>query len=461
MWVSISVWCLVFPAVFSKEWSNGVFTTWRTDEVVEGELLTLGGYRIGESWTDCMVVNPDGTGHHVTEDGGDVVDEDGNVLSGVTGVLTYNGHSACGVNIVAAAQEHLSGDWAIGPYAGGDDPDYWLMISPDNVVTDLRIPFGFLPLHYDVELVPDLEYEGSNIVFEGLSVIEAVAEWDAAVFTFHADEITPGVIEIEDEAEGSIEIASVWLDFQRTFVNVYAAESFKTGSKYKVSIPFTANITRGSYSTYGFYPQICSETNGSPKRCWFTQFESTSARNAFPCLDEPSYKATFDMKVARTEDYHSRSNMPLVSSEPHPDKPGYILDTFSSSVKMSPYLVAVAITDYVSVDTADNRTKVWAPAEDVEAGRGDYSSLIGPEIINFYEEYFQVSYSLPKMDLMYEAKKGGAMENWGLILFAPRTLMLDADASDSERWLVINVVAHELAHQVEFKHYYLFPSSYY
>ena len=44
-----------------------------------------------------------------------------------------------------------------------------------------------------------------------------------------------------------------------------------------------------------------------------------------------------------------------------------------------------------------------------------------------------------------------AMENWGLILFAPRTLMLDADASDSERWLVINVVAHELAHQVNYK----------
>ena len=57
------------------------------------------------------------------------------------------------------------------------------------------------------------------------------------------------------------------------------------------------------------------------------------------------------------------------------------------------------------------------------------------------------------MDLMYEAKKGGAMENWGLILFAPRTLMLDADASDSERWLVINVVAHELAHQVDYKHF--------
>ena len=53
------------------------------------------------------------------------------------------------------------------------------------------------------------------------------------------------------------------------------------------------------------------------------------------------------------------------------------------------------------------------------------------------------------MDLMYEAKKGGAMENWGLVLFAPRTIMLDADADDEARWLVINVISHELAHQVK------------
>merc|ERR1712013_340552 len=72
---------------------------------------------------------------------------------------------------------------------------------------------------------------------------------------------------------------------------------------------------------------------------------------------------------------------------------------------------------------------------------------IGPEIIKFYEEYFGVKYALPKMDMMYEAAKGGAMENWGLILFDPRTIVLDADADDNTRWTVLSVMAHELAHQ--------------
>ena len=70
-------------------------------------------------------------------------------------------------------------------------------------------------------------------------------------------------------------------------------------------------------------------------------------------------------------------------------------------------------------------------------------------MFSYYASYWRVGYPLPKMDLMYEAKKGGAMENWGLVLFAPRTLLLDpATATEEDTWRVVNVIAHELSHQV-------------
>ena len=156
-------------------------------------------------------------------------------------------------------------------------------------------------------------------------------------------------------------------------------------------------------------------------------------------------KATFSIAVRRNEEYHARSNMPLVKTE-SADKPGYVVDTFDVSARMSSYLVAVAVTDYQSISTGDNVT-IWVPSEDLEAGRGDYASEMAPEIMRYYAEYFNVKYPLPKMDLMYGPMKKGAMENWGLVLFNPRTLMLEADADDSARWRVVNVVAHELAHQ--------------
>ena len=68
--------------------------------------------------------------------------------------------------------------------------------------------------------------------------------------------------------------------------------------------------------------------------------------------------------------------------------------------------------------------------------------------MKYYAEKFGVEYSFPKQDQMYVANKKNGMENWGLVLIGPPQLMMDSNATDDERFLVVRVVAHELAHQV-------------
>lgn len=94
--------------------------------------------------------------------------------------------------------------------------------------------------------------------------------------------------------------------------------------------------------------------------------------------------------------------------------PDFVIDTYKESVPMSTYLVAFAVTDFRHL--SEKKFHVWARQEAIDQAR--YAMTLGSKILSFYEEFFQIGFPLPKMDMIALPDFGsGAMENWGLITY--------------------------------------------
>jgi len=230
-------------------------------------------------------------------------------------------------------------------------------------------------------------------------------------------------------------------------ITIQTVEQLMAGKSYIVSMSFTSFLND---QLRGFYRSSYVE-NGVTKYLAITQFESTDARRAFPCFDEPDFKAIFSVTLGRKESWSTDSNMPLLSTNTNEDLPGYVWDFYATSLKMSSYLVAFLVSEfkYVTSDPSLSKMKVRVWSRPETQNQTAYSSEVGPKILTFFEDYFGIDYPLPKEDIAAIPDFGpGAMENWGLVTFREKYVLYDEKTTSAfDKQGIVVVTAHEFAHQ--------------
>ena len=245
-------------------------------------------------------------------------------------------------------------------------------------------------------------------------------------------------------------IASVLLDNQNL--------DFKVDNQQEslsIDLPETGTITlviefsgKITDNMTGIYPSYYT-VDGMKKEVISTQFESHFAREAFPCVDEPEAKATFDLSIKfdQAADEIVLSNMPEVDAERRKETG---LWTFDTTPRMSSYLLAFALGDLQGkTASSKNGTEVGVFSTKAHNPKTlDFALDIAVRVIDFYEDYFGVRYPIP---LSYHVAlpdfSAGAMENWGLVTYREVYLLVDENSTVKSRQNVALVVAHELAHQ--------------
>lgn len=218
----------------------------------------------------------------------------------------------------------------------------------------------------------------------------------------------------------------------------------ETGSMTLV-LEFSGKITD---NMTGIYPSYYS-VDGVKKEVLATQFESHFAREAFPSIDEPEAKATFDLaiKFDQVEGDLVISNMPEANVQLRQDTGVW---TFETTPRMSSYLLAFALGDLqTKKGQTKNGTEVGIFATKAHKPSSlDFALDIAVRVIDFYEDYYGVAYPIPhSYHLALPDFSAGAMENWGLVTYREIYLIVDENSTAETRQQVALVIAHELAHQ--------------
>jgi puromycin-sensitive aminopeptidase len=225
-------------------------------------------------------------------------------------------------------------------------------------------------------------------------------------------------------------------------VRLHAAEQLYPG-EYTITMDFEGLVTR---PMNGIYPCFFKH-DGVDKRLIATQFESHHAREAFPCIDEPEAKASFDLTLITPAVKTVIANTPVKSQETAGDK---LVTSFETTPKMSTYLLAFVFGELGSIEaTTKDGVLVRAFATPDNVAHTEFALDCAVKTLEFYNQYFDIAYPLPKCDFIALPDfASGAMENWGCITFREQALLVDAkNTSLHLKQYVANVVAHELTHQ--------------
>lgn len=232
----------------------------------------------------------------------------------------------------------------------------------------------------------------------------------------------------------------------------------KQNKSIKIQVEFSTTLTNtmeGPYlSTYQYQNQT--------KTIVATQFESHYARRCFPCIDEPSAKATFDLTLITKGDQDLiLSNTEILSQKTLQYKTVdenfnltksavKTITTFKTTPKMSTYLLAFVIGEFrKEIITTKNNIKIttFCPLNH-DQSMLKFANEIAEKSLAFYEDFFGTKYPLPKLDQValpdFEA---GAMENWGLITYRESCLLANDKTSQDAKESIATVIAHEISHQ--------------
>ena len=291
------------------------------------------------------------------------------------------------------------------------------------------------PIHYDLFLDINI----ADFTFQGKNVMTVVMKNKTSKVTI--DSFKLEIYKCKININGTWKEIQYELDMEKQKLHLNFIEELD--GEYQIKIKYKGEINK---SMIGFYRSEFKH-NGEEKFAAVTQFQENYARMAFPCFDEPKYKAAFDISYRIEKQYFAISNMPIIEEIEEEDKK---IVKFDRTPIMSTYLVFFGVGDFEFIEDEVNGTILRLVASPGKASEnGEFGLSFGKKTLQYCEDYYGIDYPLPKLDMIGTPAFGhGAMENWGAMLFREDLLLHFGEITSILKEIRIReVIAHEIAHQ--------------
>ena len=293
------------------------------------------------------------------------------------------------------------------------------------------------PRRYELLITPDLDAS----TFSGEVVVALEMSEPTDTIVLHAKGLDVALVELSQG--GAPVAADLRIDAEREYIVITAQQPLLAGDAI-LELQFDGPISNG---LFGFYRSTYLDEAGAERVLAATQFEAAHARCAFPCFDEPEFKAMFAITLVVADGLLALSNGPEIDREKLPD--GNVRVRFGTTIPISTYLVAWVVGPLEVTEPVDACGVAVRVAH--VPGRGHLTQFaldVGAFAIEFFEDYYGIAYPGEKCDLVALPDFSfGAMENLGCVTFRESRLLLDPDqVTLSEASDAALTIVHEIAH---------------
>ena len=296
-----------------------------------------------------------------------------------------------------------------------------------------RLPKDVLPKHYAIRIEADVE----TAVFAGSVEIDVEATKPVRTLVLNSLGLSISKATVDGEP------VDTKADDAAQFLTLTAPKELSAG-KHRVRIEFSGKLGE---APQGIYISRYQQPDGTWQKAIATQMEPADARRMFPCWDEPVFRSSFQLTAVVPVKHTAVFNMPIASERALDGGKREV--TFGTSPPMPSYLVAFVSSELEALHDSLGDVKLGLYATPGKRERMTFALECTKQVLPYFNDYFGVRYSLPKLDqVSFPSVGAGGMENWGCIIYGDGAFLFHPKEDGFvDRRGTFGIVAHEIAHQ--------------